>query len=91
MARRLVGTVTSDVQDKTIVVTVQSRRTHPVYRKQYTVSKNFQAHDPKNRAKVGDKVEITETRPLSKSKHFKLVKIVETSRVLEKLDEEEQA
>lgn len=91
MARRLVGTVTSDVQDKTIVVTVQSRRTHPVYRKQYTVSKNFQAHDAKNRAKVGDKVEITETRPLSKTKHFKLVKIVETSRVLEKADEEEQA
>lgn len=81
MARKLIGTVTSDAQDKTIVVTVQSRRTHPVYRKQYTVSNKFKAHDGDQKAKIGDKVEIEESRPISKHKHFKLVNIIESSKV----------
>lgn len=77
MARTIVGTVSSDKTDKTIVVTVLTRKTHPLYRKQYTVSKKFMAHDEKNAAQVGDKVEITETRPISARKRFILSKILE--------------
>lgn len=77
MARKMSGTVTSDVQDKTIVVTVETRKTHPIYGKSYLVSKKFAAHDEKNEAKVGDKVIIAETKPISKNKKFILDKIVE--------------
>jgi small subunit ribosomal protein S17 len=77
MARRMIGSVVSDVQDKTIVVKTMRRITHPLYRKQYTVSKNYQAHDEKNEAKAGDRVAIIEVRPISKTKHWKLDKIIE--------------
>lgn len=77
MPRQIIGTVSSDKGDKTIVITVTSRKTHPLYKKQYTVNTKFMAHDEKNAAKVGDKVQITETRPLSARKHFILSKIVE--------------
>jgi small subunit ribosomal protein S17 len=77
MARTIIGTVSSSKGDKTIVVTVQTRKTHPIYRKQYTVSSKFMAHDEKNSAQVGDKVSIVETRPLSKRKHFALEQIIE--------------
>lgn len=77
MAKKLVGTVTSDVQDKTIIVAVARRVTHPVYGKQYTVTKKFAVHDEKNEAHKGDRVEIVETRPLSRRKTWALVKIVE--------------
>ncbi len=77
MARTIIGTVSSAKGDKTIVVTVHSRKTHPIYRKQYTVSKKFMAHDEKNEAEAGDKVAIVETRPISKRKHFMLDRIIE--------------
>lgn len=77
MARSLIGIVSSGKADKTIVVTIQTRKTHPVYRKQFTVSKKFMAHDEKNEAKTGDKVEIVETRPLSARKHHRLNKVLE--------------
>jgi small subunit ribosomal protein S17 len=77
MARQLTGTVTSDKGDKTIVISVRVRRTHPIYRKQYTENTKFMAHDEKNEAKTGDLVTITETRPLSAKKRFKLGKIIE--------------
>jgi small subunit ribosomal protein S17 len=77
MAKTIIGTVSSSKVDKTIVVTVRTRKTHPLYRKQYTVSKKFMAHDEKNEAQVGDKVSIVETRPISSRKHHKLEKIVE--------------
>jgi len=77
MARTIIGTVSSAKGDKTIVVTVHTRKTHPIYRKQYTVSKKFMAHDEKNEALVGDKVAIVETRPISKRKHFALDRIIE--------------
>ncbi len=77
MSRKLIGTVVSDVQDKTIVVKTERRVTHPIYRKQYTVSKKYQAHDEKNEAQLGDKVSIVETRPVSKNKSFKLEAIIE--------------
>lgn len=80
MAKTLTGIVTSDVRDKTITVTVTSRETHPLYGKQYTVSRKYTAHDENNEAKKGDKVRIVETRPISKTKSFKLDIIEEKSR-----------
>ena len=77
MSRTIVGFVSSSAADKTIVVTVRTRKTHPIYRKQYTVSRKFMAHDEANSAQVGDKVAIVETRPLSARKHFRLEKILE--------------
>lgn len=79
MAKKFVGTVASSVQDKTIVVTVSRRVTHPVYGKQYTVSNKFAAHDEKNEAAKGDLVEIVETRPVSKRKAFALHRIITAS------------
>lgn len=75
MAKTLTGIVTSDKRDKTITVTVTSRETHPIYRKQYTVNRKYQAHDPKNEARMGDKVQISEIRPVSKTKAFQLANI----------------
>jgi small subunit ribosomal protein S17 len=83
MAKTIIGTVSSDKTDKTIVVTVQTRKTHPLYRKQYTESTKFMAHDEKNEAQVGDKVEIIETRPISARKHFKLARIIEKPKLRE--------
>ena len=77
MARSLTGLVTSDKVDKTIVITVNMRKTQPVYKKQYSVNTKFMAHDEGNKAKVGDLVSIIETRPLSARKRFKLDKIIE--------------
>jgi small subunit ribosomal protein S17 len=77
MAKQLVGIVSSTKADKSIVVTVRTRKTHPLYRKQYTVSKKFMAHDDKNEAEVGDTVSIVETKPLSARKHHKLDRIIE--------------
>ena len=80
MAKTLTGIVTSDVRDITITVTVTSRETHPLYGKQYTVSRKYTAHDENNEAHIGDRVRIVETRPLSKTKSFKLDVIEEKAR-----------
>jgi small subunit ribosomal protein S17 len=77
MAKTIIGIVSSAKSDKTIVVTVQTRKTHPIYRKQYSVSSKFMAHDEKNEAQVGDKVSIVETRPLSARKRHTLERIIE--------------
>lgn len=89
MAKTLTGIVTSDVANKTITVTVTSRETHPIYGKQYTVSRKYAAHDENNDAKIGDKVTIVESRPVSKRKAFTLETIVEKSRGSIQLKEEE--
>ena len=81
MAKSITGVVTSDKADKTIVVTVRERKTHPLYRKQYTVSKKFIAHDENNEAHTGDQVVIVETRPISKRKSHKLESVVEKAGV----------
>lgn len=81
MAKSITGVVSSDKADKTIVVTVRERKTHPLYRKQYTVSKKFIAHDEKNEAREGDRVVIVETRPVSKRKSHALQSIVEKAGV----------
>ena len=79
MAHTLVGTVTSDKRDKTITVSIVSRETHPLYRKQYTKTRKYTAHDEKNEAKKGDRVQIAQTVPISKTKAYTLVKIIERS------------
>jgi small subunit ribosomal protein S17 len=89
MAKTLTGTVTSDAANKTITVTVVSRETHPIYGKQYTVSRKYAAHDEKNEAKKGDLVTISEIRPVSKRKNFKLDRIIEKSHGAITLKEEE--
>jgi small subunit ribosomal protein S17 len=77
MAKTIIGVVTSNKADKTIVITAQTRKTHPLYRKQYTINTKYMAHDEKNEAEVGDKVSIIECRPLSARKHFTLAEIIE--------------
>lgn len=97
MAKTLTGVVSSNKADKTIVVKVQTRKTHALYHKQYTVTKKVMAHDEKSEAQIGDKVVIAETRPRSARKRFELVKIVETAAIrheesaLKSESEEEQA
>lgn len=72
--RRLTGIVTSDKMDKTVVVTITRVKMHPKYRKHYEVCTRFKAHDEKDEYKVGDKVVIQETRPLSKDKRWRVIK-----------------
>ncbi|MDF1794798.1 MAG: 30S ribosomal protein S17 [Thalassobaculaceae bacterium] len=74
MPRRVLkGTVVSDKGDKTVVVNVQRRVMHPLYKKFITRSKRFSAHDPENRCKQGDMVSIIECAPISKNKRFAVV------------------
>ena len=80
MARTLTGTVASNKTDKTIVVSVHLHKTHPIYKKAYSVTKRFMAHDEKNECNIGDVVRIMETRPLSKNKCWRLVEIIERAK-----------
>jgi len=91
MAHTLIGTVTSDKRDKTITVTVVSRETHPLYRKQYTKTRKYVAHDAKNEAKSGDSVQIVESRPISKTKTWTLDKILKKARSVVEVKEEVEA
>ncbi len=74
------GVVVSDANDKTIVVSVEERKPHPIYGKMITSTKKYHAHDEENTAGVGDTVQIMETRPLSKMKRWRLYKIVEKAK-----------
>ncbi len=74
------GVVVSDKQDKTIVVRIERRTTHPLYGKTITVSKKYHVHDESNEAGVGDTVRISETRPVSKLKRWRLAEIVERAK-----------
>ena len=74
------GVVVSAANDKTIVVSVESRKPHPVYKKMISTTKKFHAHDENNEAGVGDTVTIMETRPLSKMKRWRLVEINEKAK-----------
>ncbi len=74
--RTITGKVVSNKMDKSVVVTVERVVTHPLYKKQYKQTYRFQAHDEKNACQIGDVVEIVETRPISKNKHFKVEKII---------------
>ena len=75
-----VGKVVSDKMDKTVVVEVEDRRKHPLYGKVITHTKRVKAHDEKNEVRVGDLVRIMETRPLSATKHFRVVEIIEKAK-----------
>jgi small subunit ribosomal protein S17 len=70
------GKVVSDKMDKTVVVAVSSLKEHPIYRKKYKVTTKFKAHDEKNECAVGDLVEITETRPISRDKRWQVARKV---------------
>ena len=74
------GVVVSDANDKTIVVAVEERKPHPIYKKMITSTKKFHAHDENNECHVGDTVKVMETRPLSKDKRWRLVEIVEKAK-----------
>jgi len=74
------GVVVSAAGDKTCVVEVQDRKQHPLYKKMMTHSTKFHAHDENNECGVGDVVQIMETRPVSKMKHWRLVQIVEKAK-----------
>ena len=76
------GTVVSDAMDKTIVVEITTSKRHALYGKRVKYSKKLKAHDETNEAKVNDVVEIMETRPLSATKRFRLVKVVEKAVIL---------
>lgn len=74
--KRLIGEVVSDKPDKTVVVQVARKKMHPRYKKYVSKRHKYYAHDEENRCKIGDRVEIEESRPLSKLKHFRVVRIV---------------
>ncbi len=76
------GRVVSDKMDKTITVQVETYKTHSLYGKRVKYSKKFKAHDEQNVAKVGDVVKIMETRPLSATKRFRLVEVVEKAVII---------
>ena len=78
--KTMVGVVVSDKMNKTVVVLVTSKKKHPIYGKYITFTKKYKAHDEKNDAHVGDTVEIVETRPLSKDKYFRVLRIVERAK-----------
>ncbi len=75
-----VGVVVSDKMDKTVVVEIERRFPHPLYGKMVTRSKRLKAHDEANAAKTGDRVRISETRPLSKQKRWRVLEILERAR-----------
>ncbi len=77
------GTVSSDKMEKTITVSVETVKQHPLYKKTIRTSKKYMAHDENNEAKTGDVVKIMETRPLSKNKRWRLVEIVRKAETLE--------
>lgn len=80
MRKSRTGTVISDKMDKTVVVQVQTLKEHPKYHKVMRQSTRFKAHDEQNQCKVGDRVRIMETRPLSHDKRWRVVAIVEKAK-----------
>lgn len=86
MGRRkeFIGTVVSDKMDKTVVVQVEDLVKHPLYGKYVKRRKKFMAHDEENACKIGDRVLIEETRPLSKRKRWRVKEIIERAKVLER-------
>ena len=81
--KELKGVVISDRMQKTIIVETRNRVSHPLYKKEYLRRNKFVAHDEKNSAKVGDWVRIGESRPLSRTKRWKLIEVVRTATIRE--------
>ena len=80
--QEIIGIVVGDSADKTITVKVETYKKHPLYGKRIKYSKKYEAHDENNVAKIGDKVRLVATRPLSKTKRFKLVEVIEKAVIL---------
>lgn len=80
LRKQKIGVVVSDKMDKTIAVMVERRLMHPIYGKFVKRTKKFMAHDEENTCKLGDKVRIMETRPLSKNKCWRLVEVLERAK-----------
>jgi small subunit ribosomal protein S17 len=80
MRKTRVGKVVSDKMDKTIVVAIEDRVVHPLYKKIMKRTYKLKAHDENNECGIGDRVEVMETRPLSKDKRWRLVSIVEKAK-----------
>ena len=80
--QELVGKVVSDKTDKTITVLVETHKKHPLYGKRVKYSKKYAAHDEKNEAKIGDTVRIRMTKPISKTKRYELVSVIEKAVIL---------
>ncbi|MEL7659073.1 MAG: 30S ribosomal protein S17 [Bacillota bacterium] len=78
-----IGTVTSDKMEKTITVSVETVKQHPLYKKTIKTSKKYKVHDENNEAKTGDIVKIIETRPLSKDKRWRLIEIMRKAKTLQ--------
>ncbi len=78
------GLVVSNKMDKTVVVAVETRRVHPLYKKAIRLTKKYKAHDESSACKVGDKVKIVETRPLSKEKRWRVAKIMSTKETVDR-------
>ena len=79
--KRLVGTVVSDGMDKTALVLVNRLARHPVYKKYIRKRKKYMAHDPRNLCRIGDKVQIIESRPISKRKRWQVVSVLEKGNI----------
>jgi len=77
------GLVVSNKMAKTVVVAVETRRVHPLYKKAVRLTKKYKAHDENNACKIGDKVKIVETRPLSKEKRWRVAQIMSTKEIVE--------
>lgn len=75
-----IGTVVSDKMDKTVVVAVKDNVKHPLYKKIMKRTTKFKAHDEENACGIGDKVQVMETRPLSKDKHWRVVKVIQKAK-----------
>jgi len=82
--KQFIGTVVSDKMDKTVVVMVETLVKHPLYEKYVRRRKKYMAHDENNECRVGDKVLIEETRPLSRRKRWRVRQILERAKVIEK-------
>jgi small subunit ribosomal protein S17 len=89
--RTKVGRVVSDKMDKTVVVSVERLRRHPIYKRVVRLSSKFKAHDDENTARVGDTVRIEESRPLSREKRWTVVEVVARGSHEELIDGTEQA
>lgn len=76
-----VGVVTSNKMEKTVVVSVETLVEHPLYKKRIKQTAKFKAHDEQNQCKIGDRVRIMETRPISKDKRWRVMEIIETTQV----------
>lgn len=87
--KKVIGKVVSDKMDKTVVVAVETRRQHRIYKKSYKVVKNYKVHDEKGEANYGDVVEILPTRPMSKTKHWRLGRVLVAGTVAESAEVKE--